>query len=86
MAAKKLGMHNGDFMLIAVDLEISSKWDTERWTEGYRPVVNVLNGIISIKVLKVNMRDSKFTGFNNEVTRRMALPPFNINETKTVSA
>ena len=85
LAAKQLGMHNGEYALIAIDLEVSSIWDTEEWTIGYRPVVDVLNGMISIKVFKVNMKDSQFTHFNNEVIRRMALPPFNINQTKSVS-
>lgn len=84
MAAKRLGMHNGDFVFLAIDLEVSSNWDGESWTNGFRPVVNVLNGLISFKVYKVNMREKKYDGFNEEVTRRMAQPPFNINTTKTV--
>lgn len=78
-------MHNGEFMFIAIDLELSSLWNAEKWTRGYRPIVNVLNGIISVKVFKVNMRDKKYDNFNDEVTRRMALPPFSINESRTVS-
>ena len=85
LAAKKLGMHNGEYALIAIDLELSSKWDKEQWTIGYRPIANVLNGVISIKVFKVNMKSNEFAYFNSEVVRRMALPPFNINQTASVS-
>ena len=78
-------MHNGEYALIAIDLELSSKWDTEQWTNGYRPIANVLNGVISIKVFKVSMKSNNFAHFNSEVIRRMALPPFNINQTASVS-
>eukprot|EP00795_Rhopilema_esculentum_P006238 gene6238-11649_t len=84
VAAKKLGMHNGEYMFIAVDLEIASSWDRQKFTRGLRPVKNVLSGIISVKVSKVDMKESKYNSFNDEVIRRMAQQPFNINVTSSV--
>ena len=84
MAAKKLGMHNGEYMFIAIDLEIASSWDRQKFTRGFRPVKNVLSGIISVKVSKVDMKQSKYKSFNDEVIRRMAQQPFNINVTSSV--
>ena len=85
IAAKQLGMHNGEYMFIAIDLEFTSRWDGYSWGKAHAPVRNVLDGIVSVRVSKVSMRDSKFKSFNDDVIRRMALPPFGINVTKSVS-
>eukprot|EP00794_Sanderia_malayensis_P009713 gene9713-10700_t len=84
IAAKKLSMFSGDYAFVTVDLEFSTRWDKQSWAVGHTPVKNTLNGVINVKVLKVSMRDAQFASFNDEVIRRMALPPFNINVTKSV--
>ena len=85
LAAKKLDMLGGEYMFVTVDLEISSKWDSQSWAAGYTPVKQHFNGIVNIKVFKVDMRDVKYDGFNAEVKRRMALTPFNTVVNSTVS-
>ncbi len=77
-------MLSGDYAFITVDLEFGSTWDKQKWAEGYTPVKNLFNGVINVKVFKVNMKDKEFASFNAEVIRRMALPPFNRIVTSTV--
>ena len=85
IGAKSLQMLNGEFVFITVDLEFSSKWDTYPWSVGHRPVKEIFNGTLDVKVVKVSMRDSQFADFNKEVTKRLAFPPWNYNLTRTVS-
>ena len=70
IAAKQLGMQNGEYMFVAIDLEFSSKWDLYSWGKQHAPVTNFLNGIVSVRVSKVSMRDSRFKSFNDDVFAR----------------